>query len=84
MVGVTDYSNLCRALTLGELVRELGVNWSITPYVSKEGVTMYIALIHSKDRLFDVVNKKPMLEGKASTPEEAAGELLAELNQKEG
>lgn len=58
---------LCRAFTLGELVRELGDGFSL--FGTKGGYRAWLST--EWHELFN------------TSPEEAAGELLAELKQKE-
>lgn len=66
---------ICRALTLGELVRELSGDKIVEMRLYTE-ITGLVTYLRRSGDLF----------GKESTisPEEAAGELLAELKQKEG
>ena len=67
-----DYDVVCRAFTLGELVRELGDR-----IILHKLHDVYVALYANTPDEYD-------FEIHNTTPEEAAGELLAELKQKEG
>lgn len=63
--GQTDYSNLCRAFTLGECVREL------PNYVEFSKI----------DKLYFANTEYKNIITKSDTPEEAAGELMCAVKQ---
>ena len=67
------YTILCRAFTLGELVREI------------KGVYLFDAEATHEDKWFAFVetDQNTMDSGHFDTPEEAAGELLAEIKSQE-
>jgi len=71
-----SFNAICRAFTLGELVRELPINAFVCP-VQRMSSRKYKALFKDGGLVSAKVHD-------ADTPEESAGELLAELKQKEG
>lgn len=72
--GGTINEILCRALTLGEVVRMLGMNWNMEM---------------KKDGTYDFMKRGELSYGNPSiytnnqSPEESAGELLAEIKEQE-